>query len=182
MPQDLLSQGAQPIVITPGPRRSYAAVAAAFTPYATPTDIITLPGNPNTLVRLTRISLSSIQSTGGLNNWKLIKRAAANTGGTSAPLTAVPMDSGYPAAQSIPKKWTAAPTINNTLGSIAEVQLLTPASTAANTGDTSIYLASPLGATHALRGATEELALNFSGAAVPSGLSIAVLLEWTEEG
>lgn len=180
-PLDPFSAGASPVVLTPGARRTYIAQAAAFTPYATPTDIITLPGNATTVVRVLQVIITGTQTTAGINLWSLIKRAVANTGGTSSALTAVPVDSGYAAASSIPKKWTAAPTIDSAVGSVGDRHILAPAPASVAPAGNVLYEAGPYEAPITLRGVAEELALNFGGAAVPTGLSIGVFLKWTEE-
>jgi hypothetical protein len=131
-------------------------------------------------VRLDKIIFSSTQTTLGLISWQLIKRSAANTGGTATTLTAVPLDSADPAASGVAKNYTAnAAGLGTAVGTIAKVDLLSAALTSAIcpvfiwdfTGEDEKLI---------LRGIAETAALSFGGAALPAGMVVSVTLLWTE--
>jgi len=165
-----------------GPRATYDAASSAFTPGATPTDVFTLTGSGTKTIRVTRIRVSGIQTTTGNNAFFLIKRSSANTGGTSASVTAVPRDSTNAAATGTVLQYTANPTLGGTIGSVRCSRLFTPAAAAVAASDTIIwdfddFQTGPV----ILRGTGQVLAVNFNGAALPAGLSLLCSITWTEE-
>jgi hypothetical protein len=98
----------------PPDRRRYTAVTAAFTPAASATDIVVFAGGAG-LSLLNRLELYGTQTTAGCVELSLIRRAVADTGGTSAVGTAVALeqtDTATPLASLI--KYTANPTIDTT--------------------------------------------------------------------
>lgn len=160
---------------------TYAVTTGYITPYATPTDVVVIGGSATKTIRIQRITLSSTQTTAGLNNWFLIKRNTADSGGTTTALTTVPLNSNNPTATGTYLLYTAAPTINNTVGTIRAVTIESnaPASTAQG-NDYTIFDAQYAGQAITLNGAAQQCALNFAGAAVPTGLSISVTVYTTE--
>jgi hypothetical protein len=168
-------------VDTEGQKVTYSAVAVNFAPVATPTDVCVLPGSASKTIRVTRIMVQGFATTKGSMALQIIKRAAADTAGTSAGLTAVPYDSGDAAASAAPLKYTANPTINSTIGNYDTKSL-----NFAVAGDESvpyIFETGYRGGAKALvlRGVAEQVAVNLSGAAVPTGGTIGCSFEWTEE-
>lgn len=168
-----------PATVTTG---SYLAVSAPFTPGVTPTDIATIFGSATKTVAVTRLSLSTIQTTAGINGWSVIKRSTANTGGTSAALTRVPTDSNAPAATATVLQYTANPSaLGTAVGTVWSGRVFAPALATVVGGSLEIPLLSvstisPL----VLRGVAQGLAVNFGGVALPSGLSVQVIIGWNE--
>lgn len=168
-------------VNTEGQKATYSAAAVNFTPAATPTDVCVLPGSASKTIRVTRIMVQGFATTKGSMALVIVKRTTADTGGTSAALTVIPYDSGDAAGTAAPLKYTANPTINSTVGTYDTKSL-----NFAVAGDEStpyIFDTSYRGGAKALvlRGVAEQIAVNLSGAAVPTGGTIGCSYEWTEE-
>jgi hypothetical protein len=168
-------------VDTEGQKLTYGAAAINFTPAATPTDVCVLPGSASKTIRITRVMAQGFATTKGSMTLQLVKRAAADTAGTSAGLTAVPYDSADAAASAAPLKYTANPTINSTVG-IYDTKSLNFA-VAGDESTPYIFDTSYRGGAKALvlRGVAEQVALNLNGGAVPTGGTIGCSFEWTEE-
>lgn len=164
-------------------RQYYGVSTQAFTPPATPTDISTIIGSATTTIRVTRIEISTTQTTAGINTWFVIKRSTANTGGTSATPTIVPLDSNNAAATSIVRSYTANPTaLGAAVGTMRATRILSDATgTTAQTVYTFDFTNGGISSGIVLRGVAQTLALNFGGAALPAGLSVSVNFEWSEE-
>lgn len=157
-------------------RATYSAMSAAFTPPATPTDMATITGSATKTVYVTKVKISCTQTTAGINAFFVVKRSGADLTGTSDDLTEVPHDSRNAAAGATVLDYTANPgTLGTTVGSVHAAHILcpAPASVAADSGRTfsfgesnTISFSQPI----VLRGATQVLAVNFAGAALPTGL------------
>lgn len=165
--------------------QTFAAALPPFTPYATPTDVVLLlGGSASKTGKLRKVTLWSTQTTSGTNDWYIIKRSTADTGGTFSAVTPVKADSTNASATCTFGKWTAAPTINATVGNLKVIRIGTAAPDAtANTAmfPALIYDSATDSQPWTVRGTAEEIHLNFNGAAVPAGLTIAVTVEFTEE-
>lgn len=179
--------GAQLDIATPLPSLSastfgaFVAASAPFTPGATPQDVFTITGSATRIVRVVRMGLSCLQTTAGMNSWQIVKRAAANTGGTSAPVTRVPLDDAYPAATATVLQYTANSTGGGTLiGAIWSGRIAAPAPATA-VGNTDKVIDMALGNLATLTGTTDVLAWNFNGVALPTGLSLTPWVMWTEQ-
>lgn len=159
-------------------RRAYSTSSGAFTPPATPTDMATITGSASATIRVIRARLSTTQTVAGINIFHLIKRSTANSGGTSSALTAIPNDSSAVAASATCLSYTANPTLGSAVGTLSRLNLLSPA-LASVINSLQTYEFGPSGIV--LRGITQVLAFSFAGAALPTGLSINVDFDWTEE-
>jgi len=163
-------------------RSTYTASAANITPPATPTDMVTLTGSATRTIRVLSVELSTTQTTAGLNTFFLVKRSAANTGGTSAALTIVPLDSNNIVATATPLSYSANPTgLGSAVGNVRATKLLSQIPTGLNN---SVYVwnfDSPGSQPVYLRGTAQVLALNFNSVALPAGLSVNCTFTWTEE-
>jgi len=156
------------LVSSDGAKATYR-YAGTLTPTATPTDIITIAGSATKTGRIKSIVLGGIATTAGNMPVTLIRRSAANTGGTKASATGAAHDVNDPAATVIPLVFTA-----NASGLGAAV---------ANMGQGRVWLPLSTGTPAPLRwdfstrqdkalivrGATDIIAINLNGAAVPSG-------------
>lgn len=152
-----------------------------FTPYASSTDIIEIFGNATTIVEIRRIAVHGIATSANQDIMYLIKRSAANTGGTKAAQTAVPLDTGWAAASSVPQTYSVIPTgLGASVGnvSIVYVPLATNASgtESGHEWEFGVNGLPPL----RLTGTSQGLVLNRNAVAVPGGMSIAVEIEWIE--
>jgi hypothetical protein len=140
------------------------------------TDVAVMPGNATNTALVTRIIVSCTQTTAGVVNLELIKRSAADTGGTSAGMTAVPDDSSYAAAVSAPLSYTGTgPTAGTAVGDLDNYQLGCNASATAGPNDIYIFKpAKPI----ILRGTAQQIAINFGGAI--TGGNLTITFEWLE--
>lgn len=171
----------EPMPVDAGLRQTFAASIDYYGPAATPTDIVSIAGSATKVIKILRVALSSTQTTAGVNKWYLIKRLAANTGGTAAAATAVPLDSNNSAATATVNKITANQTVGTAVGTIKTISGLSPAAASVAAGEVVLFDQALTGQPIVLRGAAEVLAVNFAGAAVPTGLSAAYNIIWTEE-
>ncbi len=155
-----------------------------FAPAASPQDICTLSGSATKTIRVTKISFSATQTTGGYENVFLLRRSTLDTGGTSTTMVAMPYDSADAAPTAVGRYYTANPTTGTLVGVIRAIRTYMAAtgSTSGTSGDGSVAFefnvppARPL----VLRGATQMIALNLGGVAI-SGGSVQCFFEWTEE-
>lgn len=158
---------------------SYRAATLPFTPGATPQDVFTITGSATRTVRVTGMGLCSIQTTAGINAWQVVKRSAANTGGTSAAVTRVPVDDSYPAATATVLSYTANPTAGTLIGPVWTGRMLSPAPASVVplfSRELDFIRQTPI----VLSGVTDVLAWNFNGAVLPSGLSVQAWVSWDE--
>ena len=158
--------------------RTYSA-SANITVAASATDIAVLPGSATTTVVITRVLISGLQTTAGLIDVLLIKRSAANTGGTSTALTAVPHDATDVAATAAPLLYTANPTgLGAAVGTLRRNSLFVGQSTSTN--ETLLdYEFGDKGKPITLAGVAQMLAINLNGVTVTGGV-FNVTFEWFE--
>jgi len=161
-----------------GRKQTYSCFAT-FTPVAG--DIAVLSGSASKTIRITRVEVSmSTSGTAGVEAVTLVKRSAADTGGTSAAMTAVPHDSNYAAASAAPRNYTAAPTLGTAVGTIRGVQFFDD-SNAATGANTWLWDFGTRGgaACIVLRGVAQQLAINLGG--VIATQTVTVSYEWEED-
>ena len=182
--QHVNSLGAAGVYIDSSNKPAYKTAITPVSPPATPSDIVILNGSATKTVRITRIYLSSTQTTQGVNNWYLVKRSSANSGGTSTTITPIPLDSSLSAGTATFTRYTAnATSLGTSVGNMDVVKLLSPA-TAPGSSSATYYEPHLWDFTNnpvVLRGTAEGLAINFNGAALPAGLSVDATYTWTEE-
>lgn len=174
---------ALPVMQANSTKATYTTVVAPFTPVATPTDIFILPGSATKTVKVLKVTLTSVQGTTGLNEWLLLKRSTANSGGTSSATTIIPVDSNSSAATAAPLKYTGNPTTGTSLGSVVDTYVVSPKTDSTASARTVLYDASTQaqGEPITLRGVAEGLALNFAGAAVPASMAVGLEVTFSEE-
>ncbi len=162
---------------------TYRAVSTAFTPGATPVDVFTLTGSATTNCYVTRMGISTTQSTDGTNAFFIAKRSTANTGGTSANPAIVPLDSQNPAATAVATQYTANPTAGVLVGYVWGGWVFSPLVTtaAAGTSLVEVDFMDMFGQPLTLLSASEVVGWNFKGAALPGGLSVIAYVEWYEQ-
>lgn len=164
-------------------KSSYAAMVTNITPPATPTDVATMVGSSTKKVIVQRITLTTTQTTTGINTWFLAVRSSANSGGTSTNMVVVPFDRQYPVATAVPKSWTAnATALGTLLGNISIVRICAPTLTSL-INPTYVWDLTNAGllAGLVLRSASEQLSINFNAVALPTGMNVSFGFEWTEE-
>lgn len=176
----------------PQPTASYRAVSYGNAAYATPTDLATLtnPTGSGKTIYVTQFAILPQQTTLATDTFYFLKRSAADTGGSPTNPTAVPFDSNDAAAVGVPAIYTAAPTPGALVGTINQIMGQAVATTSAPSpygifsGAATSYFASPNPSTLTqpiILHPGESLAVNFNGAALPTGFTAGYLFEWTEK-
>lgn len=165
---------------------SYAATGIALVPASTATDLACLTGSATKIVRLQSLSVNG--SAGTLINVPvtLRKNASADTGGTAATSTALPvpyaLDSSNATVSATTIAYTANPTINDTTPGLIDSGVLVLSATGTLAGNSGLvfdysrrgYVEAPT-----LRGIAQQLCLNLNSTSVSSGV-LSVTFRWTE--
>lgn len=169
-------------------KKTYAA-SGAFTPGATPTDLVTIFGSATKTVKVQSFKIGTANTAAGSQIFVLSKRSAVTTGGTAGAATAVPLDSADAAATATVNSYTStAPTAGTALGTIVTKKVaspvVTPATFAGIVEDSDKEMLPTIGnqtKAATLRGVAEGLAINFAAAALVSGQIHTFNVVWTEE-
>jgi hypothetical protein len=190
MPVDLagnaytLQNNAVPVFPLPNYKATYVYAVSATAPYATPTDWIVIRGSASKTVKILRIDISGAATAATEVLFTLKKHLVANTGGTSTTPTPMQHDSNDGAATATVLLYSAAPTIDAGATIWKNVRMtlaVAPAATSVNP-DRFVYdFASQPYEPLTLHGAAQEFAINFAGAAVPSGGVYDVAITFSEE-
>jgi hypothetical protein len=163
-------------------RGAYGLYIAAITPAATPTDVLTIQGSASKIIRVRQIVLSGAATSATNVQVYLIRRSAANTGGTAAAQTLVKRDTADDAATATVNLYSANPSgLGTAVGTFDGARLnLAPAANGAI--DRVVFQYSWLNdKAPALTGASDFFALNFAGAAWPSGGTLDISLTLSED-
>jgi len=170
-------------ISTNGTRSTFRYVATDFAPVATATDVLVLSGSASKIIRVTKVSIVGTATAASIYDHYLIKRTVANTGGTSTNPSAVKADSNDAAQTAVLTLYSANPSALGTgqtfegnktylsASSTPGAAALPVIYTYGNRNDKAIVL----------RGASESIAINFGGQAVPSGANLYLNIEWTED-
>lgn len=182
----------QGAVTTEGQKTTYSFSVTGFTPVATPTDFACIIGSGTKTVRVTKIEISgtSTAATAAVLDLQVIKRSTAGTiapGAFTAP-TGVPHDSSDAAATAVVNTVGTANfgALGAIVGQVASRKFaftLTPATA------TDFPIAAPTVIVFTnnnekgivLRGVSQQLCLNFAGAALPAGTLLDINVTVTEE-
>jgi len=170
-------------VNTEGRKPTYSIILTAFTPAATATDYFTLsnPAASNKICRVETVRIWATATAATSVDFYYYKRTTANSGGTTTALTnnICYHDSNNPAPSGVPVSYSANPSSTGT-GTVIRANHAYVGSTAAQLSVTDYFYGVRNGQALVLRPG-ELFAANFNGASVPSGLSIFLEVEWTEE-
>lgn len=170
-------------VNTEGTKATYrAAVAGVNIGTSATTDILTLTGSGTKAIRLIRMIVSGTIASTALNiDAQVIKRSAADTGGTATSITPVPVDSNDPAAQGTATYYTGVgPSVGTAVGVIAARKLYLPVTPAQADRLEFRFGDGPVQAC-VLHGTNEQAALNFGNITPANATSLDFELEWTAE-
>lgn len=175
-----------PVGTTPGVanRATYIAWSTAYAAYATPTDLFCIWGSSTKTVYISNMGMGINTTAAAVQNFTVIKRITANSGGTPTNLTATLNDSTSAAATAVATIYGAAPTTGNSGGTIRVQPVVSSAPTSApavvslsqTVAPGSVALAQPI----TLRGTGEGVCWNYGGAALTAGFSAYVFAEWEE--
>lgn len=161
-------------------RATYSAAVSNLVSAAVATDIFTITGSATKVVRVNKISIDGLATTGGNLTVNLIKRSAANTAGTSTTPTVVPHDSTSAAGTAVVRAYTANPSaLGAAVGTLRSNRVfISGGATTASIQDERGF--GDLGQGIVLRGTSELLCLNLNGVSV-NGPLLNLWVEWTEE-
>jgi len=161
----------------PGTKATYGALASAFTPAATPTDVLVIVGDGTHVIRLVRLTMLAHATAAGAPLQVIIQgRSTLNTGGTSASPTSRAIDQSDSSIGTIAtvNRYTVNPT---SLGTDAAVSFIGPLPVNASGGTTQAVLDVQFGSLPGaklptIRTNTQMIALNFQTVALPAGFGI----------
>ena len=170
----------------PSNSNTYSASSVSIVPAASATDLVCLAGASGVIIRVQKITVSGSAGTAIGLPISITKNAVADTAGTQATGTALPvaykLDSTDAAAVGTFQANTTNPTVNDTSpGIIATAQVNLP-TTAAGSGSAvaafnwynTLYSEQPT-----LRGAAQQICVNLNGISVTSG-KVNIDWLWTE--
>lgn len=165
---------------------TYGATAVGLVTAASATDVYCVTGSASRVIRIQRLRISG--SAGTLVNVPVtvVKRATANTGGTLATSTALPvpyaLDSTNPAATATTQSWTANPTLTDSTPGILASGVgvfVTTGTSAGNGGLLFDWESRNFMEAITLRGVAQQMCVNFNATTVSSGV-ININAAWTE--
>lgn len=164
---------------------TYAATSVALVPAASATDLACITGSATKVVRLLSVRIGGTATTAVSTPVLLTKHATANTGGTAATGTALPvpykLDSSDATPTATTTAYTANPTITDSSAGIIDASsgsfsLATGSSTSQQLNYfTHIYNEPPT-----LRGIAQQICVNLNGVSVAGG-SLTIAFFWTEQ-
>ena len=167
------------VSLVDGNKATYSATITNLPSTALASDIFTLTGSATKTIRITRVALSGIQTTGAQVSIIFLRRSTANTGGTSTSLAAISMDTNNPAATATGLVYTANATVGTLVGNIRTRKVSVSASSGASDA-----LILDFGTRNSqavvLRGINQVFAVNLNNVTV-AGSSFNISIEWTEE-
>lgn len=152
-----------------GPVSSFATSA---------TDWITLSGGSAT-VRVTNITICGIATSAASIPIKILKRSAADSGGTSTAISAVPLDSNDPPVTATGSIYTGNPTLGSQIGGNVDTFYLNLGASG-SAGCATVNFSTRNGQALVLHGPSQQVAINFGGDSLPSGASLTYRIEETE--
>jgi hypothetical protein len=165
---------------------SYGATSIALVPASSATDVACITGSTTKVTRIQYIRISS--SSGTLVNAPVFitKHATANTGGTAATSTALPvpyaLDSANPAAVATTTAYTANPTITDSTPGILDHDIIAAVTTGTASTNGAVvfdYTARNYVEAPTLRSAAQQICVNLNGLSISTGL-MNITFRWTE--
>ena len=178
---------AQPIsaylqnVNTENSKATYSAVIADYLPTSSATDIVTLTGAAGKTITVTNIRISATATAASNADVYLYKRTTANTSGTSSSTAIVQHDSQDPVPSGVVKQYSANPSGLGTGVLLRGDRVAFPGATTSNGSATIWDFGNRASKAPKLHSASEFFAINFGASSPPSGTSMYLTIEWTEE-
>jgi hypothetical protein len=166
-----------------GRKPTYTACINAYTPQATPHDFLTLTGNAGVVARLLAIEVFYAATAAAAYEVGVYYNSAADTGGTSTALTAVPHDPTDGAASCSVVAYTGAPTAGTAVGLIRAGRVVGGTTTGGGSGICPLLFSWTANNDKApvLRAANQQIVLNGFATALPSGSVFEIRVTWSEE-
>lgn len=171
--------------ILPGYDPAFTAGVTGFTPVAAPTDISNLFGSATKIIRLKRVSVSSLcTTTAGQFYFQLVKRSTAGTLGSAVltTLAATKLDSNSDAATAVCSSVGTAnyTTLGTIVGSVIRTARLFVTLTTAQPTSVVWDFSKCLDQAPVLRASTEQFAINCGGQTLLTAQTIDLGWEWEE--
>lgn len=162
-----------------GTKATYSASAVNLVSATSATDIFTITGSATKTVRVSKLYISGLATTGGNITVNFVKRSTANSGGTSSTLTGVPFDSTSAAATAVVRSYTANPTTGTSVGTVRSNRVfISGGATTASSNSFDVF--GDFAQAVVLRGTSESLCINLNGVTINSP-SLNLWVEWVEE-
>lgn len=170
-------------------KRTYGIAFTGLVAAAAATDIAQICGSATTLTKVTRMRISGRATAAAGMDVQIVKRSAANTGGTinaSAPwsgtfVTGFAYDASDAAGTALTATYTANPTVGTSVGVIDSAQVaLSVAATTVGGPITEFNFGNRPGKAVTLRTAAQCLSMNLNTTTFAGNL-LDVSIEWTEE-
>jgi hypothetical protein len=165
-------------------RLSYALVTggvAGFAAGATANqDIFRISGSATKTVYIKKIRVSATATATQGNNIAVVKRSAANTGGTSVASTLVPLDSTSAASTASAVHYTAAPTSGTAIGTVRATKFVIPTTTSLYNPEVIFEFTENSANPVVLNGVAQGLGIILS-TAPGAGNNFLINIEWDEE-
>jgi hypothetical protein len=172
-----------PVFNTEGTKASYRAVATALVTVTAGTDVFQVCGSATKTVRVPLIRVSgTIQTAAQYVDITLVKRSTADTGGTCAAPTTVPLDANDSAGTAVLLQCTANPTLGTPIGTISALRYFGALTgTAALMPEAAVFEFGnrPGARALVLRGVAQCVAVNLNAPSNAGTFNIEA--EWTEE-
>lgn len=160
-------------------KRTYSAAFIVTVAAGAVTDVFQLIGSASTSVQITNITISGTQTTAGQIPIVIVKRSTANAGGTSTSATILPLEATDAAATAVGTIYTANPTTGTPVGNVKFVYV--PIGSATVGCNPVEFNFADKGKPFILTGVSQALAISMNGSNSPTGLSLAISIEFTEE-
>lgn len=158
---------------------NFYAASYTFTAAAAATDVFTIAGSSTKKITVWHASVTGTQTTASNVAVSILKRSTANSGGTSAAVTMVPIDSAFPAPTATVLAYTANPTTGTLVGTLQNDIVYIPDATTPKAAESRGFI-TPAGIPVAmLNGAGESLCINLNGATI-GGNSLCAHIIWSE--
>lgn len=188
-----LRDGIRQLFVTAGAGKNYSIPAAdneperctygggilGFTLAATPTDILTIQGAANKIVRIKSIIINGNSLSLAAYPISLIRRSTVHTGGTSTVITAGKHDTSDPNSAAVLRYFTANPTPGTTVATLHIGRVI--AASASNLDRLPFQYAWQNDKAILLNGASEFLAINMGATALAGATTMDIDVLWTEE-
>lgn len=165
-----------------GTRATFSYAISGYVPVTGATDILTLAAAASSplTARLTRVAVSGISTSAASIDIQIVRRSAANSGGTSAPVTPATHDTNNTAAVSVLTQYSVNAASLGTAVAVLRSRKLNLALTGA-AGAVEWDFGVSNDQSLVSRSSNQVLALNLNANTIPSGTSMNIEIEFTED-
>jgi hypothetical protein len=165
--------------ITLSKEQTYSATVANITIANSASDFFYIAGSATKTVKILRVIVSGTQTTSGVRDFILVKRATNSTGGSPTTPVRTPYDSLFNSPTAVVTYNTGSATVGTPIGNIASKKYFIGTTTTTMVNELSFDFTGSM-SPPTLRGSSEMLALNFN-TQTATGNSLNLTIEWTEE-